>query len=88
MSTKYEISEYVPSNIICDRLEALSDAVTKGSKSILREFYMSIPAQVDHDADLILSAASQRIKKLEDKISNLKQYAVCDCQGCLAIDDL
>lgn len=65
MSTKYKISDDVPSAIICKRLEALSDAVTKGQKGIAREFYMSIPAQCDHDADLILSAASKRINDLE-----------------------
>ena len=65
MSTKYEISDKVPNDIICQRLNVLSDSVVKGRKAIDREFHMSIPAQCDHDADLVLSAASKRIADLE-----------------------
>ena len=69
MSTKYEISDEVPSKILCERLHVLATAVTKGKKGINREFYMSIPAQCDKDADLVLFAAAKRIKQLEAQLS-------------------
>ncbi len=69
MSTKYEVGEDVPSSILCARLNVLSNAVTKGRKGIDREFYMSIPAQCDNDADLVISSAARRIIKLEGAIA-------------------
>ena len=68
MSAKYKIGDEVPSEILCKRLRELANAVTKGEKGVRREFYMSIPAQVDHDADLVLSAAAKRIEALEAKL--------------------
>ncbi len=65
MSNKYKHGDRVPSDVICARLDVLSDAVTKGRAGIEREFYMSIPAQLDHDADLVLSEAAKRIRELE-----------------------
>ena len=32
--------------------------------------------------------AIERVKELESKINLLKTMAVCDCCGCMAIDDL
>ena len=32
--------------------------------------------------------AIERVKELEAKIESLKGSAVCDCQGCFAIDNL
>lgn len=68
MSNKYMIGSEVPSEILCKRLNELSKAVTKGKVSINREFYMRIPAEVDNDADLVLSEASRRITELELKL--------------------
>lgn len=80
MSTKYKIGDEVPLEIICKRLKELSEAVTEGERGIRREFYMSIPAQVDHDADLVLAAAAKRIQslsktwiKVEDKLPEYKK---------------
>ena len=52
MNNRYKYSDEVPDNVLCKRLKELSTAVTKGKVGIDREFYMSIPAQVEHDADL------------------------------------
>jgi hypothetical protein len=60
----------VPSKILCSRLRELSEAVTEGEKGVKREFYMSVPAQVEHDADLVLDAAAKRIECLQ----NIKTY--------------
>ena len=73
MSNKYKIGIEVPSGILAARLEKLSDAVTKGRKSIDREFYMSVPAQVDNDADLVISEAARRIHHLESQLETLRK---------------
>jgi len=72
MSTKYKIEDEIPSAVLMARLNELSDAVTKGQKGIEREFYMSVPAQCDHDADLVLAAAAKRIEGLEHRVSLLE----------------
>lgn len=65
MSRKYAHGDRIPSEVLCKRLEELSDAVTKGTASVEREFTMRIPAELDRDPDLVLSAAAERIKDLE-----------------------
>lgn len=66
MSTKYRIADQIPSPVICNRLEELSDAVTKGPDAVRRAFDMRVPAECDRDADLVLSAAAKRIRDLEN----------------------
>ena len=61
MSNRYKNESEVPTEAICDRLEELSDAVTKGRDAVSRELCMRIPAEVDRDADLVLSTASKRL---------------------------
>jgi len=65
LSNSYKDCTDVPTNKIIDRLNELSDAVTKGRDTINREFYMSIPARLDHDADLILCEAAKRLEEFE-----------------------
>lgn len=62
MSLDYNKSEAVPIEILCDRLDELSDAITKGRDSTEREFCMRIPAEVDRDADLVLAEAARRLR--------------------------
>ena len=64
MSSKYKESSEVPTETICGRLLELSEAVTKGRESINREFTMRVPAELDRDADLVLSEAAKRLKEL------------------------
>ena len=73
MSRKYKHEDKVPSEALCTRLDQLSTAVTKGRESILREFVMRIPAEMDHDADIVLSLASQRIAALEQQVAELQE---------------
>jgi hypothetical protein len=61
MSRKYKESSDVPTDVICDRLDELADAVTKGDRG-MHEFTMRIPAEPDRDADLVLSAAATRLR--------------------------
>ena len=64
MSTKYKSPDEVPDSVIIARLLQLSDAVTKGKAAIDREFCMRIPAELDYDADLVLSIAAERLDRL------------------------
>jgi len=63
MSTKYKIGKEVPIEVLCARLEEISDVVTRGKTG----FSMSVPAQVDVDADLVIAEASRRLKEFHDK---------------------
>lgn len=74
MSTKYIHTKDIPSVILIKRLEELATAVTKGEKGE-HEFYMRIPAECDNDADLVLSEAAQRIKRLEKELVEGKREA-------------
>jgi hypothetical protein len=60
--SKYKKGEDVPTHVIINRLNSLSDDVTKG---ITRNFGMSIPARLDYDADLVLSIAARRLARIE-----------------------
>lgn len=64
MSRNYRRAEDVPNEVLIARLEALSDAITNGDAGISREFDMRIPAEVDHDADIVLAEAARRLRKL------------------------
>lgn len=64
MSTQYQHSRDVPTNVLADRLDELSSAVTKGQAG-MHEFYMRIPAELDHDADLVLAEAARRLRQLQ-----------------------
>lgn len=65
MSTKYKHGETVPADVLVARLRELSKAVTEGREAVLREFTMRVPAELDRDADLVLSSAADRIAELE-----------------------
>jgi hypothetical protein len=51
---------------LADRLRQLSLAVTEGRKAVSREFTMRIPAEPERDADLVLSTASDCLRKFAD----------------------
>ncbi len=70
---KYTYGREIPSEVLCNRLKELSNAVTRGAKEINREFYMSIPARVGNDADLVLSEAARRIQYLDEKVAHLEE---------------
>ena len=78
MSTKYKQKDIIPSEVLCKRLEELSDAVSRGKSTFEREFTMRYPAELDHDADLVLSAASRRIRDLESGNIPYTKYTFTD----------
>jgi hypothetical protein len=65
MSNKYKTEKEVPTRVICDRLDELSNAVVDGREAINREFGMRIPAELDYDADLVLSTAAKRLREMD-----------------------
>lgn len=71
MSTTYKTGDHIPSEVLCQRLIELATAVTNGQPTILREFTMRVPAERDHDADLVLVEAATRIIELETRITEL-----------------
>ena len=73
MSTTYKHFNEVPSWLLADRLEQLSDAVCDGKEAMEREFTRRIPAELDRDADLVLQQAAQRIRELEQELSDHRQ---------------
>tara|TARA_R110001599_G_scaffold33832_3_gene108806 strand:- start:3600 stop:3959 length:360 start_codon:yes stop_codon:yes gene_type:complete len=69
MSDQYKHGDKVPSEVLCKRLNELSDAVTEGRGAVLREFDMRVPAELDRDADIVLSEAASRIADLEAQLA-------------------
>jgi len=78
MSLDYEDCDRIPSEVLCKRLDELSDAVTKGDYGLRHEFDMRIPAENDRDADLVLIKASGRIAELEDKLMLSDRWPLAD----------
>lgn len=72
MSTKYSKSEQVPTEVLINRLDELSDACID-KISFNREFTMRIPAELDRDPDLVLSISSQRLKQQGERIKELEK---------------
>lgn len=66
MTTRYKNSSDVPDSVLADRLEQLSDAVVarmKGDESrFSNEFTCRIPAELDRDADLVLTESAKRLR--------------------------
>ena len=75
MSNKYCSGDRVPNDVLANRLDELSEAITKGSEYISREFTMRVPAELDHDADLVLSQAAERLRGFEQVFMTDKQEA-------------
>lgn len=71
MSNKYKHGEKVPSQVLANRMDELAQAVTKGKDAVNREFTMRVPAELDRDADLVLSAAAKRLIDLEQQTQEL-----------------
>jgi len=65
MSNKYKEGDYIPSAVLAKRLDELACAVAEGKKGTDREFKIRIPAELDRCADLVMSAAAERIRELE-----------------------
>ncbi len=65
MSTQYEKSEDVPTEVLCNRVKELVKLITKGEVKH-NEFTMRVPAELDRDADVVLSELVRRLNEAED----------------------
>lgn len=74
MSTKYKEANDIPLGVIVKRLHQLSTAVTVGPERVEKEFTMSIPAELDRDADLVLSIAADRLERIQQRVESLEEY--------------
>ena len=72
MSRKYKDQSEVPDSVLIDRLNRLSDVVCKDRSAMDREFTMRIPAEVDRDADIVLSEAANRLQKYSEELDELR----------------
>lgn len=72
MSKEYDTDDEIPSDVICDRLDELAEIVQHGPDVVAKHFVMRIPGERDFDPDLVMLAASMRIRQLEEKIKNLE----------------
>lgn len=75
MSTKYKHSHEVPTDVLEKRLEELSDAIGKRGEERDRELTRRVPAELDRDADLVLSEAAARLMALEAHVEALVDWA-------------
>jgi hypothetical protein len=73
MTTQYKSGKDVPSDVLCARLNELAKIIAYNPTAIDREFSMRIPAELDRDADCVLSEAARRITELEAYIESAKQ---------------
>ena len=62
MSRKYKEPKDVPNDVLCERLKELAKAV-QDRDAISREYTMRIPAEVDRDADIVLTEAARRLRQ-------------------------
>jgi len=76
MSTKYQNSKDVPLEVLLERLSELADAVNKGRETQDREFTIRIPAECDRDADIVIHEAVNRIKVLQDRVSEHEENII------------
>jgi hypothetical protein len=72
MSNQYKKGEEVPAAVLCERLKVLAHSVSRGPESVRRDFTMRVPAEHDHDADLVMSEAARRITALEAENASLR----------------
>ena len=71
MSTIYKMNDIVATNVLANRLEELSDAIGKSGDEMSREFTRRIPAELDRDADLVLSQSARRMTELEAQLAKV-----------------
>lgn len=66
MSTRYKHGDIVPSAVLWLRLDTLAETIAGSGENPHweREFTMSIPAELDRDADLVMAEAGKRLRDM------------------------
>lgn len=72
-------------DVLIPRLSELVKAITQGREAILREFSMRVPAELDRDADLVLSEAKNTLIAARDEVSRLTKW-VSDLQSGMYVN--
>lgn len=67
MSNQYKHGDHVPTDVLVKRLRELVEVITKRRVDLKYEFSMSIPAQLDRDADLVLSEVADRLETFDNE---------------------
>ena len=70
MSRTYENGSEVPMEVLISRLHEIASVISKGDH---HELTMRIPAEVDRDADLVVSEAGMRLKRLGEENAKLRE---------------
>jgi hypothetical protein len=65
MSTRYKRGCDVPNGTLATRLDELAHVVTTGTFG--SEFSMRVPAELDRDADIVMTEAARRLRAMDDK---------------------
>lgn len=65
MSSKYKHGDHVPTDVLVKRLRELVKVITDRHFGWQSEFTMRIPAELDRDADLVISEAATRLEALD-----------------------
>lgn len=85
MSNTYKTGDRVPTSTLADRLDELSEAVTKGDTS---PFVMRIPAELDHCPGLVMSQSAVRMRELEKHLSLRAQDFRFMCESAQQVEAL
>lgn len=88
MSAQYHKGEDVPTDVLADRLDELSNAITDGKDATSAEFTMRVPAEYDRDADLVLAEAARRLRMVSatlDKQLSMTVEELCHPDNLVTI---
>jgi hypothetical protein len=79
MSTIYKRCKDVPTELLARRLKELAQACERGFRSLPLDFTMRVPAEVDRDADLVMSESARRLAILgaeNERLRNALKWLV------------
>lgn len=84
MSNKYKHGDKVPDEVLYERMNQLIRSITT-REDFPSDFYMRIPAELDRDADLVMSQMvtnsrekDTRIKELEEELALQESHYDCE----------
>ena len=73
MSIKFKDSKDIPTDVLVNRVREIVGAITAPSeRRLMTELSMRAPAELDRDADLVLSEVARRLTAFEIEILRLK----------------
>ena len=88
MSTKYKHGDTVPTKVLSARLNELADVVARKRDRIGAEFTLRIPAELDRDADCVLSEAANRLNDLTKQLSDREEQVKALVEAVLPLQNI